>query len=182
MEDNNKEILSISKWFYDETKETFYSANRLMKILKIKRENLYSYIVKNMPQCKIDINNMIIFDYVLNNTDRHMKNFGFLMMDEKIKMAPLYDNGLCLGSDIDDDIIESEDMEDLLMDCDYSKCFESSNQKQLILVDEFTANLDIDFEPVILKYREYLKPKRIEFILKLIKKRIEEVKNVFPKI
>ncbi len=179
LEVNNDEVLSVSKWFYDESKETFYSANRLMKIFNIKRENLFSYIMNEMPQCKNDINNMIVFDYIVNNTDRHMKNFGFLINGENIRFAPLYDNGLCLGADLDDEYIENETVEDLLMDCDYSKCFETSNRKQLNLIDECTLNINIDYKPIILKYSKYFSDKRIEFILKLLENRIGEVKKCF---
>lgn len=173
-DDNNGGLFSASKWFYDETKEKFYSANKLMKILDISRENLYSKLVNNI---KKDINNMIVYDYIVNNTDRHLKNFGFLKKGNEIRFSPIYDNGLALGSHLDDDELESEDIEDLLFDCDYAKCFDTSNRRQLNLVDYYELNINIDYEFVVNKYSKYLSPKRIEFILELLKQRIEEVRK-----
>lgn len=73
----------------------------------------------------------------------------------------------------------NETIEELLMDCDYSKCFETSNRKQLNLIDECTLNINIDYKPIILKYSKYFSDKRIEFILKLLENRIGEVKKCF---
>ncbi|MBU3090989.1 hypothetical protein KPL35_02715 [Clostridium sp. CF011] len=56
-------------------------------------------------------------------------------------------------------------MDDLLLDADYAKCFESSNKKQLRLVDKHSLNIDIDFEQIIDKYKEYFSGKRVDFIL-----------------
>ena len=95
------------------------------------------------------------------------------------RFAPLYDNGLCLGADLDDEYIENETIEDLIMDYDYSKCFETSNRKQFDFVDECTLNINIDYKTVILKYKEYFIEKRVEFIINLLEKRIGEVKSCF---
>ncbi|MBW9170499.1 hypothetical protein K2F43_04670 [Clostridium estertheticum] len=91
-----------------------------------------------------------------------------------------YDNGLSLGSHLDDDDLINEDMDDLLLDSDYAKCFESSNKKQLGLVDKYNLNIDIDFEQIIDKYKRYFSEKRIDFILKLLTERIKDVKICFP--
>lgn len=177
LEESNGDILSISKWFYDETLETFYSANKLMKISNLTRENLYNNLIANIQGIQKDIDNMIVFDYIVNNTDRHLKNFGFLINGDNIRFAPLYDNGLALGSHLDDEDIEFEEIVDLLLDADYAKCFDTSNKKQLNLVKECTLNLDFDYESIVRKYSNYLSEKRIEFILELIKERIQEVKK-----
>lgn len=177
LENEGDEILCVSKWFYDENKEKFYSANKLLRILELSRENLYNTFIKYAPSIEQDLNNMIVFDYIVNNTDRHLKNFGFLMKGENISFAPIYDNGLSLGSHLDDEEIEEEDIEDLLLDSDYAKCFFTSNRKQLDLVKRCTLNIDIDYESVIKKYASYLSEKRVEFMLALLKDRIEVVKS-----
>ncbi|MBZ9608906.1 hypothetical protein G9F73_013965 [Clostridium estertheticum] len=71
-------------------------------------------------------------------------------------------------------------MDDLLLDADYAKCFESSNKKQLRLVDKHSLNIDIDFEQIIDKYKEHFSEKRVVFILQLLRERIKEVKICFP--
>lgn len=179
LEEKNKVLYSVSKWFYDEEKESFYSANKLMKILKLDRNNLYNELIQVFPQVKMDLNNMIIFDYIVNNTDRHLKNFGFLEEKQVLRFSPIYDNGLSLGSHIDEAELVNENIEDLILDSDYAKCFESSNRKQLNLVDKHNINLSIDFEMVIAKYKGYFSEKRVTFILKLLNTRIEEVKKCF---
>lgn len=180
LEEKQGKLFSVSKWFYDEEEENFYSANKLMRILNISRDNLYNKLVEAFPQIKTDLNNMIVFDYIVNNTDRHLKNFGFLEKNEILRFSPLYDNGLALGSHIDEEDLINETIEDLLLDSDYAKCFESSNSKQLDLVDKHSLNVNIDFEKVIDKYRKYFSEKRIDFILQLLRHRIEVVKECFP--
>lgn len=177
LEEQDGELLSISKWFYDESIERFYSANKLMRILGLTRENLYDKFINNIEDIQIHIDNMIVFDYIVNNTDRHLKNFGFLLNGDRIRFAPIYDNGLSLGSHLDDEEIESEEIHDLLMDSDYAKCFDTSNKKQLKLVKNCTLNLDFDYESIVRKYSKYLSEKRIEFIIELLKERTLEVKK-----
>lgn len=176
LEEDNGELLSISKWFYDEEEEKFYSANKLMKILGITRDDLYNKFINNIEDIQIHLDNMIVFDYIVNNTDRHLKNFGFLAKEDKIRFAPIYDNGLALGSHLDNEDIEFEEIQDLLIDSDYAKCFNTSNQKQLCLIEKCSLNLDFDYEKVVRKYSNYFSEKRLEFILELLKTRVEEVK------
>ncbi len=45
------------------------------------------------------LDDMIIFDYIINNTDRHFSNFGMLVDSETntpVKFAPLFDHGYSL--------------------------------------------------------------------------------------
>lgn len=61
-------------------------------------KSLYDYF--NNMGMKKEIDQMIVFDYLIRNTDRHEKNFGILVdaYDPKIvSFAPLFDNGSCLG-------------------------------------------------------------------------------------
>lgn len=177
LEDSDSGLLCVSKWFFDEKKEKFYSANKLLRILELNREDLYHTFIKYAPNVEQDLNNMIVFDYIVNNTDRHLKNFGFLIENENISFAPIYDNGLALGSHLDDEEIECEELDDLLLDADYAKCFDTSNRKQLDLVKKSTLNIDIDYEKVVKKYLSYLSDKRLEFILALLRERIEVVRE-----
>lgn len=52
LEDKDGELLSLSKWFYDEREENFYSANKLMRILGITRENLYNKLIERIQEVK----------------------------------------------------------------------------------------------------------------------------------
>ena len=58
-----------------------------------------------------DFYNMILFDYIIYNRDRHDENWGFLMNNktgELICMAPLYDHNLAMYSNEEDEILASQ--------------------------------------------------------------------------
>jgi hypothetical protein len=40
---------------------------------------------------------------------RHLKNFAFLEKDDELRFAPIYDNGLSLGSHLDEDDLLTEE-------------------------------------------------------------------------
>lgn len=98
-----------------------------------------SYIGKElgMKNIKEYIDNMIAFDYVINNTDRHLGNFGFLR-DANSGIykgpAPIFDNGNSLWFD--------EPVEMNFLDDNFSKPFCNYHKEQLRL----TKHLDnVDF-------------------------------------
>lgn len=44
---------------------------------------------------------MIVMDFLINNVDRHLRNFGFIFKyNDIVKFSSLYDHGLSLYSDI----------------------------------------------------------------------------------
>lgn len=168
-------VVCKSRWFLGEDDE-FNSARSLY--LNTKRSDLYNSIISDYPSQRLNIDNMIVFDFIINNTDRHLRNFGFI---SKGLLAPLYDNGLSLGADMEDIIFLEEDIEDLLLDCDYNKCFYTCNREQLTLVKTHSLNIDIlykEYKTIVLKYKKYLKPERLEFILRLLEERISYVRKI----
>ena len=59
-----------------------------------------------------DLIDMIIFDVIIVNTDRHFGNFGLLVdshSNQIVKTAPIFDNGLSLFGDAMDDDMEQID-------------------------------------------------------------------------
>ena len=59
-----------------------------------------------------DLVDMILFDVIILNTDRHFGNFGFLIdnsTNKILKTAPIFDNGLSLFCDIMDDELKDID-------------------------------------------------------------------------
>lgn len=74
---------------------------------KEKNESEYSYFFKccdalHIPVTKTDMANMLLFDWLIFNNDRHYNNFGFIRNIETGKylgLAPWYDHGNSLWFD-----------------------------------------------------------------------------------
>ena len=61
---------------------------------------------------KDELANMLVFDAVIRNTDRHLGNFGFLVDNQTNKLlgpAPIFDNGLSLYCYVMDDDLDNMD-------------------------------------------------------------------------
>ena len=87
----------------------------------------------------IDINNMLLVDYIINNVDRHYGNFGFIRNAETLDfmgIAPIFDNGNSLWYNVPDFEMMTRNQP--------AKPFRDMQEKQLQLVSE--AN--IDFNPL----------------------------------
>lgn len=103
-------------------------------------ENTYDHFLRCMealdiPVKKTDINNMLAFDFLINNSDRHYGNFGFLRNVDTLKFigaAPLFDHGnsmWCQEMDVD---ISSRKQP--------SKPFRDTFEKQNKLIGKITAD------------------------------------------
>ena len=153
--------------------------------LKNRRAN-YLDLIKSFNE--LDINNMLVVDYLLNNTDRHLRNFGKIVNNEtgEVRFSPLFDHGFCLGQDLDGDYLEeeSDDFSYAYTDCDYSKCCGLSNSSQIDNVKFTTVNLNIDLNEVLSvvdKYSNYLPGYRIEFMKYLLTRRFNYARKIFSK-
>ena len=103
---------------------------------QVQGENLYYTIQKNAKRYGIHgiknfLSEMIAFDYLINNIDRNLGNFGFIR-DVKsntfVGIAPLFDNGNSLWFD--------EPLELIGKGIDVSKPFCSPHIKQLALINK----------------------------------------------
>lgn len=137
------------------------------------RENLYNKIISLIPSFRVDIDKMIIMDFLINNIDRHLRNFSIINKEgEIIKFAPLYDQGLCLYADIQDFELEQDDKEtwEMIYEC---KPFCEAHYEQLKLIGEVNlpkVSLEELFQ-VVDKYNNYLSEYRIECIKYLLQTR-----------
>lgn len=117
-----QEVLCCLSEIFTNKGEKFITASRLLGV-KNKRAS-YEDLIKVFNQ--LDINNMLVIDYLINNTDRHLRNFSLIINsnDGSVRFAPLYDHGFSLGQDLDDDYLEEErdDFCYVYDECDYSKC------------------------------------------------------------
>jgi len=74
--------------------------------------DLQDYNFENVVECLIPLNldkeiaRVIIFDALIGNQDRHCENWGVIQGNGNIRLAPIYDNGACLGFNNKEDRIE----------------------------------------------------------------------------
>lgn len=96
-----KRPVSICKNFITKDTElvTAYQIYNLTE--KPNQENSFQHLCSNMellgiPKYKNFLNNMLALDYLINNTDRHFRNFGVIRNVKTLKyegFAPLFDHG-----------------------------------------------------------------------------------------
>lgn len=118
--------------------------------------NIIEWIPKEFRQDFLD---MIVFDYIIENRDRHFSNFGFLVNNHNgiIKgLAPIFDNGYSLLN---------FEMEEDLINYDYSKS----------MIGTFDIDNKLQAKEVIMK-----NPKKYKNWVKVLANNIE--KNRFQRI
>jgi len=108
---------ALIEWFYDEPARFVYAGEFLQRVIPDfdrktgKQHNLedatlvlrlfaqHRLLTANWQQWLVD---MLVFDSVIGNTDRHQDNWGFIFRDGvhhegACMLAPLFDNGTSLG-------------------------------------------------------------------------------------
>ena len=73
----------------------------LNAVPKLNHENNYQHFFRcaealSIPVSRQEVDDMLLFDYLINNADRHYGNFGFIRDVQTRKflgMAPIFDNG-----------------------------------------------------------------------------------------
>lgn len=154
------------------------------------RSKRYPALTSHFPNTRQDLDGMILFDFIIDNYDRHLRNFEFLMSDDEsqVRVAPLFDNGSSLLSDI----LSDEDLEDLREDEDNydskirlgdtpSKSFSHEHLSSLRLCDinsfakyNWTITKE-DFENIVTVYSPFLTPLRQYLIIELLWNRYNHI-------
>lgn len=101
------ELFSVSECFLSEHIELVPASYVYYYELPEKDEDTYIHLLKmceklEIPGVKNFLSSMLTIDYIIDNTDRHLGNFGFLRDLNTMKFigpAPLYDNGSSLWAD-----------------------------------------------------------------------------------
>ncbi|MDU8988566.1 MAG: HipA domain-containing protein [Clostridium perfringens] len=185
----NNDLYTKCKWFYDSNVESYISASNYLKSIRLGDKRLaFDEICSLNTSISNSINEMIFIDYLINNTDRHFKNFGFVIDEgNNMRLAPLFDNGFSLLADLDDNYLKSEVLEDILLDCDYSKSFLSSNRDVFLTLhrhsdkikDRLLAVKVEDLLKIVDKHSDTLSEIRIKYIKLLLEERYESIKRVY---
>ncbi|HBE9444665.1 hypothetical protein [Clostridioides difficile] len=136
--------------------------------------DLYTYLIKELNINKKELDTMIIVDFIINNIDRHLRNFGMLEDESKnLTFAPLFDHGFSLYGDKSDEELQLDSPEDLEL-VDDCKPFKNSHYEQIKLVSDIHLKVNLsELLKIVDSYRDLLKPHRINCIKYLLKLRIE---------
>ena len=136
-------VCSICEDFIDEGTELVSAHQIVRSEIHEPGIPLYDHLVSCCLHHGLDavpfLDRMIVFDYLIGNTDRHLNNFGVVRDSrtlEWIGFAPLFDNGTSMGCDLEADDIVSE----AGMDC---KPFSEYFPRQMALVRD-TDWIDMD--------------------------------------
>ena len=129
----------------------------------------------NIPDAKLQIDKMIVCDYIIANYDRHYRNFGAIRDINTLKwigIAPIFDSGSCLWAAQPTAKIGTTYK---------AKPFKPSPEEQLELVDDLSW-FDITklegFEQEaeeILKKNPFMDEERIQAIVSQIRQKVNRV-------
>ena len=151
--------------FIKDDKHEFVNALQIKNENKLNGFDLYNWFKENGFQKEID--NMIGFDYLIRNIDRHEKNFGIIRNPDSLEImsfAPIFDNGTSLLFDG----LKNEE----------TKPFRQNRQQQLDLVTKNINIPDFDFikNIIIETYQSFNLPIDItSHIIYDIKENIEKI-------
>ena len=146
----------------------------------------YEKLITDFNQFEEEINQTLIFDFIVNNIDRHFNNFGYIVNSD-IKYCPIFDNGLSLYSDLNIDELKNINKNPYLNKrYDKSKPFAQKHMSQIKLIKKLPKiNLettDETFIDIIKVYESYLGRDRYIAMCNLLKERLEYVRNLYSNV
>lgn len=167
-------LISECEWFLKEGEDIIH-----VKDLNIGKDRLYEKLCE-MGFSK-SLNDMIVFDFLINSNDRHLKNFALIRdLNGGLRFSPIYDIGYSLTANCDDETVEyiyDEEIEEfsldeMLEDIDVSLSFTHSNKGNLRLIKDYEYK-KIDKDRVLSIVDTYELPElRKTFIKDLLNDRI----------
>lgn len=133
---------SVCETFCTPDTEYIPASNILSVCKKNNNENNYQHFWRcvyalHIPCHKQDIDNMIAFDYLIQNRDRHWGNFGFIRDSNTLKfrkMAPLFDHGNSLW--------HKSLWQDMVFRHQEAKPFRDEQEEQIKLIDDISLPLE----------------------------------------
>lgn len=186
------------EWFNDTIEEQSFVACRCKSFIKkdmniytlpeIYGDNLPSYeeFISTYPELEKYINEILIFDYIINNVDRHYNNFEIAECEEGLSLVPIFDNGLSLYADLNDTDI------DYINSTTYgykkfrkAKPFCRNHKSQLNLLRRNNAILpeikfisDDDIKSIVYN-QQLLSDTRKKAIYNLVKRGVKDVRDLY---
>lgn len=101
----DKDILTSKTESFLNDDEMFRSVAHLITDKESASQDLLQILFNKFPNYKENIYTMIVFDFLINNLDRHLNNFGFICNEvgDIRRFAPLFDNGSSFFADLSED-------------------------------------------------------------------------------
>ncbi|MFI3228381.1 MAG: HipA domain-containing protein [Clostridia bacterium] len=137
-----------------------------------------SYEKLGIINARNSIENMLLLDFIIANTDRHMNNFGIIRDSnslETLGVAPIFDSGTSLFMSMP----VTNKIENI--PC---KPFKKTHDEQLQLIENIQEISDDTLEKInkclieILKENPFMDNKRLDFVNKQFEKRLQELENL----
>lgn len=143
----------------------------------------YEKLISDFKEFEEEINQTLIFDFIVNNIDRHFNNFGYIINGSK-KYCPIFDNGLSLYSDLSsEDIININKKPYLNKRFDKCKPFAQKHISQINLIENLPkinlSSSNEDFIAIIKEYESYLGKERFTAMCDLLKERLNYVRKLY---
>ena len=189
------------KTFYSKTpnftteKIEFINANHIFKSFKYDGSNNYDFFISCCEKIGLKkelfektMNQMFLVDFIMANTDRHFRNFGFLRKSDSLEwigFAPVYDTGNSLYEGLAD--IDLKDSYFLDSKNITAKPFASNqlDQINILPVQKYCKDLNLnslgnigDFISSVLYSNPRLSSERKNLIIKNINERVKLAENI----
>lgn len=132
---------------YDEVNKEYYSLDMILN-------SLDEYSLKN------EFLKIVIFDFLIGNTDRHQNNWAVISYDNNYRMCPMYDNGSSLCCYLLEEKLDSY----LGKDISRFNSLVNTKSKARIRIDTYSKK-----EPTQLELLKYINQKYCNSIFDLIK-------------
>lgn len=172
-----------SKNFLDTSRsEQMYTFTKLLNTRRIGRDtDIYKLILEKYPCIKESLDEMILFDFIINNEDRHLNNFGIIEdIEGNKRLTPLFDNGSSFCWSLEDYDIENS-IGRLINREDWSKPFRTHHKKQIKLIDTsilYKYNFNIDIEKLFKGFEKLYSEQRLMLMKAMLKARLSYVRNM----
>ena len=168
--------------------EDFVSAYQIIKSVDKRNDvSLYNHLLNIVSYLGISdyqktLDQMLLVDYLLGNTDRHLNNFG-LIRDAKslafTRAAPIFDTGSCLGYNLSDEELSS------LNHVEWMPFSSQKHHDQLSLISDYSW-IDVDglksipfqIDQLLIKYDDYISITRRKAILAFLTRRVNRILRV----
>lgn len=185
----DNKIVSKCNNFLNSDEEIITANDIFNSVKKNNNESDYEHYIKileenKVPNARTNLENMFILDYIIMNTDRHMKNYGVIRNVntlEWIKLTPIFDNGQSMECEKLTNEISFND--------GYGKYFTNTNKKfseYLKNIEDF-SRIDIsklegiveEYKNILIKYKSYtnITTERINILTNGLKKRISKLEE-----